>query len=392
MQLGNRARTWRFRGVAYALLVLLTGTNLATPLYRGYQERFGISPLVVTLVFAAYVAVLIPCLLTAGPLADAVGRRAVLTAAAVLAALGALSFALATGTAWLVAGRVAQGVALGAATGPLTAALVELEPTGSRRRAALVSTTASVGGLGLGPLLGGLLAEHGPAPRVLPFAVEIALLAPVAAAVLALPATRAPARRRASRPGVPAEVRSVFATSGAVAFLAFAVMGLFLTLVPGYVATLTGSGDLLLAGAATALLPASSAVAQLVGYGRAARSLEVLGLPLLAGGLGLLALAGALSSLVVLLLATAIAGVGQGLAFLGAQTAVNQAAPADRRAAVQSAFYVIVYLGVGVPVVGVGFLATAIGPVTSVQWFAAVVALLSLAVLAVRAVRTPTAS
>src|SRR5579862_8138403 len=102
MGLDRRGR-WRFWAVAYVLLILLTGTNLATPLYRGYEARFGFSPLVVTLIFAVYVAVLIPSLLVAGPLSDVVGRRRVLLPAVVLAAVGALLFAVASGTGWLVA-------------------------------------------------------------------------------------------------------------------------------------------------------------------------------------------------------------------------------------------------------------------------------------------------
>jgi hypothetical protein len=45
----------------------------------------------------------------------------------------------------------------------------------------------------------------------------------------------------------------------------------------------------------------------------------------------------------------------------------------------------VIYLGVGLPVVGVGFLATVIGLLPVVQWFAAVTALISLATLAVLA-------
>jgi predicted MFS family arabinose efflux permease len=371
--------------VAYALLVLLTGTNLPTPLYRGYQAEFGFSPLTVTLIFAAYVAVLIPSLLVAGPLSDAVGRRVVLLPAVALAALGSLVFALASGTGWLFAARIVQGLALGAASGPLTAALTELEPAGNRRKAALVSTVASMGGLGVGPVLAGALAQYAPAPRVLPFAVEIALLVPAAAAVIALPVKRAKTRWRPRRPGVPAAVRAVFATSGTAGFLAFAVIGLFLALVPTYVATLSGSTNLLLGGAAVALLLACSALAQLVGYGRPARSLVMTGLPLVAAGLLLLALAGALASLVLLLAATACAGTGQGLVFLGGLTAVNQAAPAGRHADVLSSYYVIVYLGVGLPVVGVGFLATAAGLLAAVEWFAGFTALLCLVLLLVLA-------
>ncbi|GAA2454617.1 MFS transporter [Streptomyces mauvecolor] len=376
-------RRWRFWATAYALLILLTGTNLPTPLYRGYAARFGFSPLVITLIFAAYVAALIPSLLIAGPAADALGYRRVLLPAVVVAALGSLLFALATSTAWLFTARVLQGAALGAASGPLTAALTELEPTRNHRKAALVSTVTSVAGLGLGPVLAGALAQYAPAPHVLPFAAEIVLLVPAAAAVFALPTRRSATRWHPRRPEIPPAMRAVFATSGAACHLAFAVIGLFLALVPTYVATLSGSRNLLLGGAAVATMLLSSALAQLIGYARPARTLELTGLPLLATGLATLALAGALSSLPLLLAATVIAGTGQGLAFLGGLTSVSRATPADRRADVLSSFYVIIYLGVGLPVIGVGLLATATGLLTAVQYFACGVAVLCLLLLLV---------
>jgi predicted MFS family arabinose efflux permease len=388
----GRATRWRFWAVAYTLLILLTGTNLPTPLYHGYAERFGFSPLTVTLIFAAYAAVLIPSLLVAGPLADAIGGRAVLIPAVALAALGSLAFALAEGTAWLYAARVLQGLALGAASGALTAALSALEPRGRRHRAALVSTAASMGGLGLGPLLAGLIAQYGPAPQALPFIMEIVLLAPAMAVVATLPQPRSRTRWQPRRPQIPAHMRTVFAASAAPAFLAFAVMGLFLTLIPTYVATLARSGNLLLAGAAVALMLACSVLAQLACYGTAARTLQLRGLPLLAAGLALLALTRAAPSLPLLLAAAAVAGAGQGLVFLGGLTTVNHHAPPQRHADVLSTFYVVIYLGVSLPVVGVGFLTTAVGLLPAVQWFAAVAAVLSLAALVFLALRARPAS
>lgn len=223
---------WRFWLTAYTLLILLTGTNLPTPLYRGYAERFGFSPLMVTVIFAAYIAALIPSLLIAGPLSDAVGRRRVLIPAVVVAALGSLTFAFADGTGWLLAARILQGLAIGAASGSLTAALVELEPARNHRKAALVATAASIGGLGLGPLLAGALAQLAPAPFVLAFVVELVLLAPALGAIVALPRTETTTRWRPRRPQIPRQMRAVFATSGTASFLAFSVIGLFLALLP----------------------------------------------------------------------------------------------------------------------------------------------------------------
>jgi hypothetical protein len=124
-----------------------------------------------------------------------------------------------------------------------------------------------------------------------------------------------------------------------------------------------------------------AALAQLAGYRQPARSLELAGLPLLAAGLVLLALAGHLSSLILLLVATVIAGAGQGLVYLGGLTAISQPARARRHADVLSSLYGIMYLGVGLPVIGVGFLATVAGLLAAVQYFAGVVAVLCIVVL-----------
>lgn len=379
---------WRFWAVSYALLVLLTGTNLATPLYGTYERLFGFSALTVTAIFAAYIAALIPSLLVTGPLSDTIGRRAVLTPALIVAAAGAAVFALAGSTAWLFAGRVIQGAAVGAASGALTAALTETEPHGDHRRAALMATAASVGGLGVGPLLAGILAQYGPLPTRLPFLVEIAALIPAALAVAVLPGQAARTRWRPRKPQIPQSARRVFLVSGSANFLAFAVTGLFLALIPTYVATLARSGNLVLGGGAVAVMIACSVAAQVTAHGRLPPAAHAAGLCMLAAGLILLATAGAVSSLPLLLAATAIAGAGQGLTFLAGITDVTAVAPPDRRADILSSFYVIVYLGVGLPVTGVGFLATATGLLHAVQYFALAVAAGCLALTAALARRS----
>ena len=70
------------------------------------------------------------------------------------------------------------------------------------------------------------------------------------------------------------------------------------------------------------------------------------------------------------------------MTFLGGLTEINRLAPADRRADVLSSFYVLVYLGFGIPVLGVGLLANVLGVLPSVQIFA--VLLFPLCILQVR--------
>jgi MFS family permease len=135
-----------FAVVGAALFVLVTGANLATPLYAVYRERFGFSSLVLTLVFATYQLVLCPSLLVFGQLSDRLGRRPVIAGGLGVAMAGLALFALARGTGWLFAARVVQGLAVGTATAAASAALVELAPAAEKARAALVSTLAQAGG------------------------------------------------------------------------------------------------------------------------------------------------------------------------------------------------------------------------------------------------------
>lgn len=385
-------RRWGFWAGAYTYLVLLAGTNIPTPLYHGYERSFGFGPLTLTLVFAVYVGALIPSLLVVGPLSDAIGRRLVLVPAVCLAMAGSAMFAVAGSTVMLFGARVVQGLALGAASGPVTAVLVEHEPQGDRRRASLVAAVAAVAGVGVGPLFSGLLAQYVPDPTVVPYLVEVALLVPAAAAMATLGDVRPKTPFRPRRPQVPAAIRGPFATAGAASFLTWAVTALFLTLVPSYAAGLANSSNLVVGAGVVAVLFTASAFTQRFTYGRRPATMEVTGLAGLAAGLGLLIGSGVASSLALLVAASAVAGVGQGLAFLGAMTEVNQVAPADRHADVLSSFYVVTYLGTGTPVIAVGFLAGAIGLLPAVEYFAGAVAaacLIVLAILGRRRVKVP---
>lgn len=359
-----------------AVTVLLAGPNIPTPLYPTYQRVFGMSPLMITVVFAVYALVLIPALLVFGPLSDVIGRRRVLLPATGLAALGSVLFAVATGLGWLLVARAAQGVALGAAQGTASAALVDADPDGRHERAALIGALAVAGGIAVGPLLGGLLAQYAPAPEVLPYLVEAALLvAAMASMAWLLPRhdTATDMTWRPRRPSVPTEMRRRFALAGVSAVVAFAVSALFLTLMPSYIGHVAHTGNLALAGGVVAVMLGCAAAAQLplrrLGTWRA----QILGLGLLALGLAGILAAAQSRSLVVVLAATVVTGLGQGLAFGGSLGAVTRGVPAARRGDVLSSYYVLVYLGLAVPIIGIGVVALAVGQLAAVQLFAAII-------------------
>jgi hypothetical protein len=232
------------------------------------------------------------------------------------------------------------------------------------------------------PLTAGALAQWAPEPRVLCYLIALVVIAAATVAALSIPEpARATGTWRIQRPSVPSTIRAGFARASLTGAAAWAVAALFLSVVPSYAAKLLDTHDLALLGAIAATMLATSCAAQALAAGRGATAAQPLGLTVLVCGLVALVAAFPLHSLPVVLAAAILAGAGHGLAFLGGLTTINNAAPADRHAEVLATFYVIVYLGVGLPTIGVGFLATAAGLLIAVQSFAYVVAALCLAVL-----------
>jgi MFS family permease len=89
----------------------------------------------------------------------------------------------------LIAARIVSGLSAGLMTGTATAMLTELVPAGAHRRASLVATAANMAGLGLGPLVAGLLAQYAPHPTTLVFEAYLAVLALAALVLLPIPET-----------------------------------------------------------------------------------------------------------------------------------------------------------------------------------------------------------
>lgn len=345
--------------------VCMAGTTLPTPLYGLYQDKFDFSELTVTVVYAVYAFAVIGILLVAGNASDTVGRRPVLLWGLGCAAASAVCFLSATGLGWLYAGRLFSGLSAGLFTGAATAYVMDLAPAGGALRATFVATAANMGGLGCGPLFAGILAQYAAWPLYLPFAVHLALVACSAAVVARLPETvrdrRPPSTVRPQRPALPPQVRTVFGPAAIASFVGFALFGVFTSVSPAFLAHSLDVGNHAVSGLIVALAFFASTAGQLavgrVGVGRS--------LPLGCGALlaGLALLAGALrwEVLSLVVLSALVGGAGQGLAFRGALSAVAEASPANRRAAVISTLFVVAYAGISVPVIGVGVLTGPIG-------------------------------
>jgi len=350
------SRNTGFVLVAYAFLVTMIGTTLPTPLYPLFEERYSFGELTVTVVFAVYAFGVIAGLLVFGNLSDEIGRKPVLLLGLAFSALSALLFLFAGSLAPIYAGRVVSGFSAGIFTGTATAMLVDLAPGGRRRMASFVAVVVNLGGLGLGTLLAGLIADYARSPLRTPFVVDLVLLVPAVIGMLVTPETveRTAFRFRLQRLRVPAEVRTVFIRGATAGFGSFAVAGVFSSVAPVFLATILGRTSHALAGGLVFILFSASIVGQLLVSRLSDRRALISGCALLVGGVGLLALALGIESLAPLIASASVAGLGQGLVIGAALAAINQRAPVEHRAETASSFFVVMYVGLSVPVIGVG--------------------------------------
>jgi MFS family permease len=378
------SRNTGFVLVAYAFLVTMIGTTLPTPLYPLFEQHYSFGELMLTVIFAVYAFGVIAGLLVFGNLSDEIGRKPVLMVGLAFSALSALLFVFAGSLAPIFAGRVVSGLSAGIFTGTATAMLVDLAPGGRRRMASFVAVVVNLGGLGLGTLLAGLLADYARSPLRTPFVVDLVLLVPAALGLLVTPETveRKAFRFRLQRLSVPPEVRSVFIRGATAGFGSFAVAGVFSSVAPVFLGTILGRTSHALAGSIVFILFSSSIVGQLLVARLSDRRALVTGCALLAGGVGLLALALWIESLAALIASASVVGLGQGLVIGAGLAAINQRAPVEHRGETASSFFVVMYIGLSVPVIGVGVAAHAWSLRGAGIAFSAAVAALVLAVLA----------
>ena len=357
---------------AAVLAVVTLGANMPPPLFPRYVDAYGLSALEITSIFATYTLTIAPTVLVFGPLSDAVGRRPVLIFALVAAAAAAVVLGAAQNVWWLYVGRALQGVAVGASQGPSAAALADTHPRGDVAKAAVVGTLMICVGSALGPITAGVLAQYFPAPLHLSFMVELSLVMIVLGVlIVSYPPTKTSTGSsvRISWPSVPAGIRLAYTRATSSAVLAWVIPGLFMALAPTILHTTLDTNNSVVSGSFVALMMVSSALAQLGGRGRHPAALQVLGLVLLLAGLAIFVGGASTGSVPLCGVSAGVAGAGQGLAFSGAAQVVGALAPSERRGNVMSLFFVAIYLGVTISIVGVGLLSTRVGLLPAVQLF-----------------------
>ncbi|WP_406470720.1 MFS transporter [Streptomyces hirsutus] len=356
---GRRQRTGFWLVAAVYMLVMLGGT-LPIPLYAFWAPQMGFGPFTTTLVFAVYALGTVLALMVFAPLSDRAGRRPLLAAAVLAAAASTALFLVAHDVGTLLAARFLCGLGTGVFTATATAALGELAGAEHARRASTVSTVANMGGLGLGTIAAGLFAQYGADPTHLVFWVYLVGLVPAFLAVVVTPETVTPRQRPAlsvRRPTIPDRrtARTDFLRAATAVFAAFAVSGLFSSLVPSFLREQLHVHNVAAVGAQVGLLFIVALIAQVAAPERwisgrwPAPAFLIAGVAVFEIGLWT-------RSLPTFAAGTLLAGAGIGLTFRRGIGVTQQLADPRRRADLLSTYFLSAYTGTIVPTLALGLL------------------------------------
>jgi MFS family permease len=349
-----------------------------TPLYRLYQEQMGLSPFLLTMIFAAYVFSLLSALLTVGSLSDYVGRRPVTFAALVLNALAMYMFIEANSAASLIAARIVQGFATGAAITTLGAAILDAD----RTRGPMFNSVTAFAGLTIGVLGAAILATYAPDPEhlVYVFLLVVSVIEAIVLWYLPETAEKKQGAFASLRPhvSVPRQARQTLIWLTPVNVAAWALGGFYLSLMPSLVRVATGMVSPLVGGVVVAMLMFTAAVSVVLLRKPSPATALLVGTLSFALGVAI-TLAGVRLQMVALLMGgTIVAGFGFGAAFSGIVRTLLPLAKADERAGLLSAFYVESYLAFSLPAILAGLLAPRFGLPLSAYIYGSVVLLLAL--------------
>jgi DHA2 family multidrug resistance protein-like MFS transporter len=188
-------RWWSLLVVCLGVMMAFINVTSTISALTAIQGDLHPTPSTLVWITSAYSLVVVSLVMSAGTLADLVGRRRVfIGGAAVFAAASALAFT-APGAGLLIAAQALMGAG-GAAVLPSSLSIVSHSFTDPRERTTAISVWAACSGVGLaaGPLLSGLLLGHFSWHSVYLINVVVGAAA-ILLAPLLVPESRHPSRR-----------------------------------------------------------------------------------------------------------------------------------------------------------------------------------------------------
>ncbi|HET9125906.1 MAG TPA: MFS transporter [Solirubrobacteraceae bacterium] len=348
------------------VISFLAASAAPTPLYGRYEQLWHATPLIGTIAFAVYALAVLAGLLWLGEVAVLLGRRRILLLALGGQIVALVLFALAGSFTLVLIGRAVQGVAAGAALGVLSATMIESDP----ERGTIASAASPGAGSGLGAILSGLAVSFLPGPTHTIYLAMVGVMVLQAAAVARLipRASRRAIPRSALIPRVMVarNARGAFRATAPVIFAVWGLAGFYAALSPALFIALTGSASVWESALGMFLFASVASASTVLLRSATGRALTITGAATMLAGLAVTVVAVLIDSVALYFVASTVVGVGFGAGFQGPiRTLVPLARPKER-AGLMSAVFVVAYLGMAIPAVICGALASGILSLTTV--------------------------
>lgn len=378
-------QSWRpFLMVSLALCIGTMGTALASPLYPLYQQLWHLLPSHITYIFVTYMLGCLATLLFLGRTSNSIGFLRTLELGLVIITLGLLLSMFANNVLWLSLGRFIIGIASGLMTTSALIGLMWSIPESHKSHAPQLSSVITAVGFGLGPLVGGLIAQFSATPLFTPYIPVVVGAVLCFVGLLRLPQPEFSAQAFSIAPHLErpeAQFHVEFYITGLTAFCAFAAFSLFASLSPSFVQFIIPWHGPLVSGLAITCILLISAMVQYFSRSIPARKCLNYGLYTLLFSLLILGLCIYLHWSFLFFISDVLVGVGHGLALIGAFGLIHAMTNLHNRAAVMSTYLFVAYLGTILPILAVGYLADYFGLTAGVLSFCAAFCLLCLYLL-----------
>ena len=357
--------SWRpFAMVSLALIMGTIGTALASPLYPIYQQIWHLSPSQITYIFVAYMFGCLGTLLFLGRTSNTIGFLRTLQIGLVFISIGLVISVFAENALILSVGRFIIGIASGLMTTSAMLGMMQTIPESHKQLAPQLVSILTAIGFGLGPFVGGVIAQFSQTPLVTPYLPIIlgAVLCFVGLFWLKTPAfERQPFSIAPKLLRPEPQYHAVFMIVGLTAFNAFAAFSLFASLSPSFVQDILPWHGPLVSGTAITCILLISAVVQFFAKAAPAKKCLNIGLMIMLVSLVSLALCMILKASILFFASDILFGIGHGFALMGAFGVIHAITTLQNRAAVMSTYLFIGYLGTIVPIIAVGYLADHFG-------------------------------